>query len=257
MINALRFRDPRWSCVAIARGIGASGRLVPVAVLLTVFWAPNGAAVAGAMEDGQAAYDRKDFAAALQQWRPLADQGDAAAQADLGYMYETGTGVERSPADAIDWYRKAADQGNAYAQTKLGVSYEHGRGVRRDYAAAASWFRKAADQGSATAQYNLGFMYDIGIGVALARAEAANWYRKAAYQGFAAAEANLGALYARGYGVPKDYVQAYVWCALAAEQGDGYALENRNFIAKAMTPDQIAEAQRLARQWVSKPASRP
>ena len=225
-------------------------QLVLRSIQIAMFLALGGAAVAG--EDGQAAYDRKDYATALKLWRPLAEQGDAAAQADLGYVYQTGRGVEREQAEAIKWYRRAADQGNASAQNNLGVSYEHGRGVPRDYAAAADWFRKAAGQGNAMAQYNLGFMYDTGIGVALDQDEAAKWYRKAANQGDAVAQSNLGALYARGYGVPRDYVQAYMWSSLAAARGDRYALKNRNFIAKAMTPDQIAEAQRLTLEW--KPA---
>ena len=70
-----------------------------------------GVAVGGPLEDGQAAYDRKDYATAVLLWRPLADQGNAAAQADIGYIYETGRGTKRDQVAAIDWYRKAADQG--------------------------------------------------------------------------------------------------------------------------------------------------
>jgi TPR repeat protein len=110
-------------------------------------------------------------------------------------------------------------------------------------------FRKAADQGYAIAQYNLGFLYDTGIGVARDFAEAAKWYVRSVDQGDAGAQANLGAMYAQGQGVPRDNVQAYMWSSLAAAQGDSDALKNRNAVAKAMTPDQIAEAQRLARGW--------
>ena len=116
---------------------------------------------------------------------------------------------------------KAAEQGDR-GQFSLGI-YK-GRGVPQDYAAAVSWFRKAADQGYATAQYNLGIMYDP------------------------------------GQGVPQDYVQAYMWFNLAARatmrptrRAAIDAVRNRDRVAAKMTPAQIAEAQKLAREWKPKP----
>ncbi len=85
-------------------------------------------------------------------------------------------------------------------------------------------------------------------------AEAVKWFRKAAEQGYGGAQFNLGVMYDNGYGVPQDYVQAYMWFNLAAvgfppgENRDS-AAENRDIVAKFMTPAQIAEAQRLAREW--------
>jgi TPR repeat protein len=87
-----------------------------------------------------------DYATALRMWRPLADQGSAIAQFNLGLMYENGQAVPRDYAAAANWYRKAADQGNASAQANLGFMYANGEGVPRDYAAAASWYRKAAER---------------------------------------------------------------------------------------------------------------
>ncbi len=70
-----------------------------------------------------------------------------------------------------------------------------------------------------------------------------------AEQGHAQAQVNLGIIYSQGRGVPKDAVQAYRWYTLAASQGDDLAEKFKNFLAKSMTLDQLAEAQRLAREW--------
>ena len=106
-----------------------------------------GTAMAGPLEDATAAYQRGDYATALQIWRPLAEQGNADAQADLGWMYAQGQGAPQDYAQAVVWLRKAADQGNSFAQNNLGVMYELGQGVPQDYAQAVAWYRKAADQG--------------------------------------------------------------------------------------------------------------
>ena len=104
------------------------------------------------------------------------------------------------------------------------------------------------------AQNNLGLMFELGQGVTRDYAEAARWYRKAAEQGEALAQDNLGRMYEQGRGVTQDYVLAHMWHNLAAAQGDDDAAKARDGLAQQMTPDQIAEAQRLAREW--KPPSR-
>ena len=85
------------------------------------------------------AYDRGDYAAALAELRPLAEQGDATAQNSLGFMYDEGHGVPQDYAEAMTWYRKAAEQGDDYAQASLGFMYERGKGVPQDYATAHMW----------------------------------------------------------------------------------------------------------------------
>jgi TPR repeat protein len=82
-----------------------------------------GTAMAGALEDSRAAYQRGDYATAMALLRPLAEGGDAAAQNGLGLMYAKGQGVPQDYAQALVWYRKAADQGNAAAQNGLGLMY--------------------------------------------------------------------------------------------------------------------------------------
>ena len=141
----------------------------------------------------------------------------------------------------------------AWAGFDEGVAaYERG-----DYETALREFRPLAEQGSAAAQNNLGLMYDNGEGVPQDYAEAAKWYRKAAKQGEAIAQANLGFMYFRGEGMPRDLTQAYMWYDLASSRfppgaAHDRAVRKRDFVAKHMTPAQIAEAQRLAREWKPK-----
>ena len=88
-----------------------------------------------------------DYATALKEWRPLAEQGDANAQSNLGWMYDNGFGVLEDDMEAVKWYRLAAEQGEASAQFYLGVAYAVGEGVLKDDEDAAQWFRLAAEQG--------------------------------------------------------------------------------------------------------------
>ena len=156
-------------------------KLAGLALIAALVFGTTAPAWAG-WDEGVAAYDRGDYATALRDWRPLAEQG------------------------------------NANAQFFLGLMYGNGLGVPRDYAKALQWWRKAAEQGVAGAQYNLGQMYRY------------------------------------GYGVPQDYVQAHMWYSLAAsrfppgEYRDN-AVKNRDLVSTRMTPVQISEAQKLAREW--------
>jgi TPR repeat protein len=122
-----------------------SGRFLVAAVVSSVLLSA-GAAFAGPLEDGQAAYARADYAAALQLWQPLAEQGSADAQLAIGRLYENGEGVGQDYAAAMKWYRLAADQGNAEAQFAVGQMYELGHGMYEDLVEAASWYKRAADR---------------------------------------------------------------------------------------------------------------
>ena len=162
---------------------------------------------------GLAAAQRGDYATALREWRPLAEQGDARAQHNLGVMYSKGRGVTQDYAKALKWYRMAANQGRALAQDSLGQIFRTGLGVPKDYAEALKWYRKAAEQGHAKSQGALGVMYS------------------------------------NGQGVPQDYVLAYMWTRLAAATGDKFATKNLDIVSRETTPAQFAEAQKLAREW--------
>ncbi len=126
-----------------------------------------------------------------------------------------------------------------------------------DYATAFREFEPLAEQGVALAQFSLGFMYEKGQGVPQDYAEAVKWYRKAAEQGHGEAMNNLSLMYSHGRGVPQDYVRAHMWFNLAASRLPpgkvrDDAVFNRDSLARLMTPEQIAEAQRLAREWKRK-----
>ena len=194
----------------------------------------------------------QDYKEAVRWYKLAADQGHASAQYNLGLMYATGQGVPQDYKEALRWYKLAADQGHASAQYNLGYMYDSGDGVPKDAVQAVSWYRKAAEQGLASAQSNLGVMYAEGEGVPKDAVQAVSWYRKAAEQGLARAQSNLGAMYSRGEGVPKDLVTAYMWRNLAAAQGDETGKKARDALETLMTPAQIAEAQKLSREWKPK-----
>ena len=140
---------------------------------------------------GLGAYASGDYAGALAQWRPLAEQGIADAQYGLGEMYELGRGVAADPDSASQWYQRAAEQGSARAQAKLGTMFATGLGVPVDLTAAVTWWRKAAQQGSAAAQMRLGEAYHKGEGVDRDLDQAEAWYKRAADAGISAARVGL------------------------------------------------------------------
>ena len=114
---------------------------VAVAILLSVN------AIAGALDDGMAAYKQGNYAEAFRLLQPLAGQGEAAAQEALGVMYAEGRGVEKNEAEAIRLFRRAAGQGNVRGQYNLGAAYVNGLGVPKDYVLGQMWFILAAAQG--------------------------------------------------------------------------------------------------------------
>ena len=167
-------------------------------------------------QKGLAAAERGDFVTALREWTPLAEQGDASAQSNLGVMYEKGQGVVQNYKIALKWYRLSAEQGNAFAQFNLGLKDEKGQGVSQDYKTAIKWYRLSAEQGHAGAQYN------------------------------------LGGLYGRGMGVIQDNIYAHMWFNISASNGDKDAVTNRDIVAKRMTPTDISTAEKLARECIEK-----
>ena len=192
----------------------------------------------------------EDDVEAVKWYRKSAEQGYAKAQRNLGLMYYAGEGVPQDDNEAMNWFRKSAEQGDADGQHSLGVMYSFGRGVPKDDKEAVKWYRKAAEQGVMAAQSNLGSHYASGRGVEKDFKEAMKWVRKGAMGGNAYAQFNLGAMYSNGDGVPEDYVAAYAWWNIAAtdvELPEDLAKKNKGAITKKMTPNQIAEAQRLSR----------
>lgn len=170
-----------------------------------------GAGIAQDLEAGRRAAEIGDYATALREWAPLAEQGDPRAQHNVGLLYDKGKGVPQDYAEAAKWYRLAAGQGHPPAQNNLGLLYKEGHGVPQDYAEAANWFRLAAEQGNASAQ------------------------------------ANLGVLYENGNRVLQDYIAAHMWYNIAASAGRDSVAPRRDAIAAKMQPSDVSEAQRRAR----------
>ena len=96
-------------------------------------------------QKGDEAYKRGDYAAAMREWRPLAEKGDANAQYELGRMYSNGHGVPKDDTEAARWFRLAAEQGYAKAQFNLGYMYQNGYGVPKDMTEAVRWFEQPLD----------------------------------------------------------------------------------------------------------------
>ena len=170
-------------------------------------------ALAGAWEDGVAAYKRGDYAEAVRFMSVAAEDGDVAAQFNLGVAYASGTGTERDYGKSIAWFRRAADQGAASAQFNLGVIYQRGLGVPQDHAEAARWYLLAADADNSRAQ--------LEIGIKLAH----------------------------GDGIGEDKVAALKWLILAAINGEANAAMHRDIVAGDLTAAERAEADRRAHAW--------
>jgi TPR repeat protein len=215
-------------------------------------------AVAGApLEEAIAARDRGDYSAALRLFLPLAEQGNAEAQNNIGVLYIRGQGVQKNGLEAMKWFRLAANTGMAKAQYNLGRMYAFGIGVPPNVREAAAWYRRAADQGYAEAQFNLGALYYAGSladskhpGAAFN--EAADWYRRAAEQGFVQAQERLAGLYNNGLGVARDPMLAYAWAQLAAAQGSQQGDMIARSVRQGLTQLQITEADKLAREFKAK-----
>ena len=128
------------------------------------------------IDKGYEAYNDGDYATALKEWKPIAEQGYAFAQYNLGIMFEYGNGVPKDYAEAVKWYRLSAEQGYAIGQYSLGLMYSDGYGVLKDKAEAVKWWRLSAKQGYAYAQGMLGIMYELGEGVLKDNIIAYMWY---------------------------------------------------------------------------------
>ncbi len=187
-----------------------------VALLIVALAFATAPAFSADFDKGWNAYYNGDYATALQEFRPLAEQGHAEAQYNLGWMYRNGSDVPQDYKIATKWYTLSAEQGHADAQHNLGVMYEKGSGVLQDYKQAVKWYRLSAEQGNEKGQFNLAVMYG------------------------------------KGHGVPRDYARAHMWFNLAASNGNENAVEVRDALAEEMASAQIEKAQDLARECLAK-----
>ncbi len=193
-----------------------------ITVLLTaMLLIASSAYAAGTLEDADKAYRNGNEAEYIKILKPLALNGNAQAQFELGDAIGCGAyGLVKDSVEAARLFRLAAEKGHTKAQFYLGDIYKEGRGVVQDFAEAAKWYKLAAAQGHADAQVSLADMYK------------------------------------NGQGVIKNLVKAHMWYNLAeANIDDGFWRRKegrRDELAEEMTQQQIAEAQKLARECLAR-----
>lgn len=246
-------------------------------------------------DSGWLAFQKGEFAAAIAEWKPLADGGHPLALYNLGVIYDSGLGVGRDVeaarrywtlaaesglaeaqynlalllvelADdgvevegydlARQWLQRSADGGFVRSQYTLGKMYAEGIGVEPDAARGLALILRAGEAGLVQAQYNLGKMYRDGDGVAADEAEANRWWRLAADRGYAKAQDHLAESYARGRGVAQDEVAALAWSMVAARQGHPDSLARESELSQSLAPGQVAAARELA-ETLGRPAAGP
>ena len=201
-------------------------------------------------DSGRQAAGRGDYAAALAAWQPLAEQGNADAQFNVGVLLDRGMGAPEDPAAAAAWYRRAADQGNAAAQVNLGLMYLLGRGVGSDDAAAVEWFRRAAEGNVPEGLVNLGYLYRIGRGVPRDPARAYGLLRRGALFGNTLAALGVAEMLARGEGVDADPVEALGWAVFVAS-GPGEQATQADRLAADLASGMDRAARDEAAAWAN------
>lgn len=138
---------------------------------------------ADALDDGQAAFDAKQYQQAFTLWSPLAKKGNPDAEYNLGLLYMNGLGVKKNDRLALMWFIRAGQQGMADAQYNAGVMYYLGQGVYPSFKSAIAWWQLAANKGHANAENNLAAMYAYGYGVGVDQKKAIALWTDAAEQG--------------------------------------------------------------------------
>ncbi len=174
--------------------------------------------------------DVAECARDLDSCRSSAQQLDAEAAAQLGYLYMNGLGVERDYTLARNWSLIAAAKGNPLGQDTMGRLYLGEGGEPQDYRQAQGLFAKAAAQDCALAENDLGDLYLNGYGVERNLKEAFKWYKKAADHDDAIGQSNLGLMYLHGWGVNKDLNAAKDWNLKSAKQGNAFAQDSLGYM---------------------------
>jgi len=193
-------------------------------------------------------YKKGNLGTALRIWKPLAEQGNADAQYNLGMMYKRGRVVQRDFQKAVKWFELASKNGSTEGTYNLAVAYHKGQHVEKNLEYALKLYHIAAWNGYADAEFQVG-------NFAFQRKEyksASNWYRLAAEQGHTEAQQSLGASHHKGLGVLQDYVRAHMWGNIAASNESEEGSKLLDLVTKQMTSAQLEKAQDLARECVRK-----
>lgn len=193
---------------------------------------------------------KQDYARSAFWFELAAEKGHAPSQNNLAMFLRYGMGVDKDVQQALFWYRRSVAQGNPEGQYHLAQAYLHGEMVAPDTANAMRLFTLSAENGHAPAQFMLGYILETGQGgVGKNLRKAAAWYKAAAEQGLTDAQLNLGLMYLAGQGVDQNMALAHMWLSIAKEFGDNRAVEALNLLKQGMSPLQIEQAERLAKQW--------
>lgn len=212
------------------------------------------------IDEGIKAFWQGDFEEAALEFRPLAEQGDARAQAWLGltelqFYYdrkESALDGAEKLSSALKWLHSAVKQGEPWAELVLGTLYLEGGAIEKDVEKGLMLVTRAANRGDVRAQTELATMYEAGRLISQSDTEALKWWIAAAEQGSHVARHSVAVYYYQGKGVPKDYVKAYMWAKLGADQGYGLARGLQDKLRDLMTHRQIEEAELLVRECEKK-----
>jgi len=188
-----------------------------------------------------------DMVHAVHYFERAAELGSDRAQAILGNIFALGLQGKPDYEQAVKWYRMAADQGQPDGQFGLGVRYAFGQGVPLDLQEARRLFTAAADRGQINAQYDLGTMYEEGNGIPADRSLATHYFQLAAEQGMPKAQFRVGRLLASNK-ESSDRISAYKWLMLAQDSVKESS-PILNDLRRAMSPQEIAEAERSVDNW--------
>jgi serine/threonine protein kinase len=181
--------------------------------------------IAEKVSRGQTLYKAKRYSEAAPLFEAGCSGGNSLACNQLGYLYEEGLGVPKTPTRAVTLYTKGCDLNNEVACFNLGGMYSQGIGIKQDYPKAVSLYSKSCDAGDATACNSLGVMYQAAHGVAQDNAKAATLFSKACTAGEAAACSNLGQAYIDGEGVPKDADKGKEFLTKGCSMGDQWGCD--------------------------------
>ena len=215
---------------------------------------------------GLNAIDRQHYSTAFRAFKPLAEQGIAEAQNNIGFLYEKGFGVKRNYATAISWYTRSANQSLPEAQHNLGMLNYQGYGVEQNMTIAKRWFTKASDQNLGPSHYMLGLIYYEGNDTQKNPIRARVHFQKAAVLGDINGQFMFAYLLASGEGKKEEkntfadfgsifnsdsnieLKTALLWASVASLNGYTEAENLAEFIKFQIDDNVILEIEELAEQ---------
>ncbi len=145
----------------------------------------------------------------------------------------------------IDYYKIGVKENNPEAKLMLSLTYRAGKDVPKNVTESVRLMKSAAEQDFGPGQALMGMLYQLGFGVPQNYGEAVRWFKLSAARGCAEAWSYLSHMHQDGKGTPKNYIKAHMWANLKAAK-DSFRTDERDWLEKQMTQEQIAQAQQLA-----------